>query len=206
MKNELSVFHNLKNPLAWTGHFRGSPARWNTSDGEAVTKAILEAEKHPINRPIDPTKLKYRAKAFRAKIGLVTVPGSEPSTEQQGQVEDVKEPTVHTEIQSILLNLGSDMGYDVWVARNDRNRSFNGQRFADLPRMKKSLPLQFDDATNKTIELIDVLWLTKNAIVAAFEIESTTVVYSGLLRMADLIAMQPNLNIPLYASGSRRAA
>jgi hypothetical protein len=34
--------------------------------------------------------------------------------------------------------------------------------------------------------------------VAAFEIESTTSIYSGLLRMSDLITMQPNLNIPLY--------
>jgi hypothetical protein len=33
---------------------------------------------------------------------------------------------------------------------------------------------------------------------AAFEIESTTSIYSGLLRMADLITMQPNINIPLY--------
>src|SRR6266705_2700104 len=32
----------------------------------------------------------------------------------------------------------------------------------------------------------------------AFEIESTTSIYSGLLRMSDLTAMQPNLNIPLY--------
>jgi hypothetical protein len=50
----------------------------------------------------------------------------------------------------------------------------------------------------ETIELIDVLWLNGNAVVAAFEIESTTSIYSGLLRMADLVAMQPNLNIPLY--------
>ncbi len=58
--------------------------------------------------------------------------------------------------------------------------------------------MQFDDATNRTIELIDVLWLKGNAIVAAFEVESTTSIYSGLLRMSDLVAMQPNLNIPLY--------
>ena len=32
----------------------------------------------------------------------------------------------------------------------------------------------------------------------AFEVESTTSIYSGLLRMADLLSMQPNLNIPLY--------
>src|SRR5579859_5757523 len=73
-----------------------------------------------------------------------------------------------------------------------------GQRFADLPRLRSELPAQFDDATNKTIELIDVLWLRGNAIVAAFEIESTTSIYSGLLRMSDLVSMQPNLNIPLY--------
>ena len=38
----------------------------------------------------------------------------------------------------------------------------------------------------------------RKAIVAAFEIESTTSIYSGLLRMADLLAMQRNINIPLY--------
>ena len=37
-----------------------------------------------------------------------------------------------------------------------------------------------------------------NARIAAFEIESTTLIYSGILRMADLIAMQPNLSIPLF--------
>ena len=38
------------------------------------------------------------------------------------------------------------------------------------------------------------------------EIESTTSIYSGLLRMSDLISMQPNLSIPLYlvAPGDRR--
>jgi hypothetical protein len=58
--------------------------------------------------------------------------------------------------------------------------------------MRSNLPRQFDDATNRTVELIDVLWLQGNAIVAAFEVESTTSIYSGPLRMADLVAMQPN--------------
>jgi hypothetical protein len=98
----------------------------------------------------------------------------------------------------MLLKLGSDLGLDVWVARNDRSRSANGKSFVDLPRMRRDLPRQFDEVTSRTIELIDVLWLRGNAIVAAFEIESTTVIYSGLLRMSDLLAMQPNLNIPLY--------
>jgi formylglycine-generating enzyme required for sulfatase activity len=61
------------------------------------------------------------------------------------------------------------MGLDVWVARNDRSREVQGYRFADLPHLRAELPLQFDEATNRTIELIDVLWLRGNATVAAFE-------------------------------------
>jgi hypothetical protein len=101
-------------------------------------------------------------------------------------------------MQWLLLKLGSDIGLDVWVARNDRNRTYNGISFAQIPRLRKDLPRQFDEATNHTIELIDVLWLQGDAILAAFEVEHTTAIYSGLLRMADLIAMQPNIRINLY--------
>lgn len=196
MKDQLSVFKVAGGALAWTGHFRGSPTKWKTSDGEAVVKAVQNAEQSPISRPIDPAKLKYRPKALKANIGLVTVPESEPSV--QPEVNEVMEPAAHTEIQWLLLTLGADMGFDVWVARNDRNRSYDGRRFSEIVALRANLPLQFDDATNKTIELIDVLWLSKNTIVAAFEIESTTSIYSGLLRMGDLVAMQPNLKIPLF--------
>jgi hypothetical protein len=196
MKDQLSVFQTSGGALAWTGHFRGSPTKWKSSDGDAVVKTVLQAADSPVVRPIDAAKLKYQPKGLKTKIGLVTVPESD--SPEQPQQEVVKEPAAHTEIQWLLLKLGSDMGFNVWVARNDRGRSYNENRFTDLPALKSSLPLQFDDATNKTIELIDVLWLSKNSIVAAFEIESTTSIYSGLLRMGDLVAMQPNLNIPLF--------
>jgi len=211
LKEQLTIFQNLKSPAAWTGHVRGSPARWKPSDGEAVVYAVMEAVENPVKRPVDASKLARRPKALRAKGEAFTVPESEVTAEQV-QVEPPPEPlnndraekeppkdlTAHTEIQWLLLKLGSDMGLDVWVARNDRNREAHGRRFSDLPRLKSDLPLQFDEVTNETIELIDVLWLRGNAIVAAFEIESTTSIYSGLLRMSDLITMQPNLNIPLY--------
>ena len=196
LRDRLSFFQNMKGPLAWTGHFRGSPARWKGSDGEIVLEALREAKRNPIRRPIDPAKLAKKPKALKAKIGPVTVPDSEEKPSKQDGTE--QEPTEHTEIQWLLLKLGSDMGFDVWVARNDRGRKVRGNTFASIPRLKSDLPLQFDEATNRTIELIDVLWLTGNAIVAAFEVESTTSIYSGLLRMSDLITMQPNLNIPLY--------
>ena len=205
LKEQLTIFQNLKSPGAWTGHVRGSPARWKPSDGEAVVYAVMEAVENPVERPLDKSKLARRPRALRAKGESFTVPEHEDAVEQvneapreSGLAESSKEVTAHTEIQWMLLKLGSDMGLDVWVARNDRGREMDGHRFSDIPRLQKSLPLQFDEVTNRTIELIDVLWLQGNSIEAAFEIESTTSIYSGLLRMSDLIAMQPNLNIPLY--------
>ncbi len=203
MKEVLSAFKSAKSESysqAWTGKFRGSPVKWSQSDGEAVFAAVCSAQKNPIRRPIDPAKLKYRPKALEAKIGLVTVPDSEsaPVTDGSTATDSSRESSAHTEMQALLLQLGSEMGFDIWAAKNDRGKSHNGIKFSELPRMKATLPLQFDDATNRTIELIDVLWLKGNAIVAAFEIESTTSIYSGLLRMSDLLSMQPNINIPLY--------
>jgi hypothetical protein len=53
--------------------------------------------------------------------------------------------------------------------------------------------------SQRLVSLIDVVWLTgSNQVAAAFEVEHTTSVYSGLLRMADLAALSPNLNFPLY--------
>ena len=61
--------------------------------------------------------------------------------------------------------------------------------------MLEHLPLNYDDTTLKTIENIDVIWIRGRSIVRAFEVEHTTSIYSGILRMADLMALQPNLNI-----------
>jgi predicted RNA-binding protein len=194
LRNELSAFLNARNNSSWTGHFRGSPYQWKVSDAGAVVKAIQKAERDPTVRPVDPAKFSRRPKALRARNGSVTVP--EEEVDECGLI--AREPTAHTEIQWALLKLGNDMGLDVWVARNDRGREINGRRFADLPRLKRELPLQFDHETNQIVEYIDVLWLKGHAIQAAFEVESTTSIYSGLLRLADLVARQPNLKIPLY--------
>lgn len=206
LRDRLSFFQDLKSPHAWTGHFRSSPYLWGKDDGEKVVQAILDAKENPVHRPVDERKLKYRPRSLKSKIGAVTVPGDE-GEEPESEEHEAESPKEHTEIQWHLLKFGSDMGYDLWVARNDRNKSWEGKKFTDLGKLKSSLPLQFDDATNRTIELIDVLWLKGNSIVAAFEVESTTSIYSGLLRMADLVSMQPNLTIPLYlvAPDARRS-
>lgn len=211
MKDKLPLFQNLKGPNSWTGHFRGSPAKWTSENGTMVVEAILAAERDPVERPVDPAKLTKVPPILKTASGQsVTVPEDDalaaPAPDVNGPdvattdapVVAAKDETAHTEIQWMLAKLGNDLGLGVWVAKNDVGKSFKGHSFKELPQLKLVLPVNFDDATRKTVELIDVMWLKGNAIVAAFEIESTTQVFSGLLRMADLIAMQPNLNIPLY--------
>jgi hypothetical protein len=50
----------------------------------------------------------------------------------------------------------------------------------------------------RVIKNIDVLWIEEDAVMGAFEIESTTSIYSGILRMADLLSLQPNFQINCY--------
>jgi len=203
LRDQLSIFENVSSPIAWTGHLRGSPTKWKASDAEIVVNAVREAQRNPVSRPVEQRKLDRRPTVLHTKMGSVTVPGIDESIERddassEGLPETPREPRLHTEVQWLLLKLGNDMGLDIWVANNDRSQGVNGHKFTDLPHLKKELPLQFDVETTQIIKLIDVLWLKGNAIIAAFEIECTTSIYSGLLRMSDLISMQPNLKIPLY--------
>ena len=77
---------------------------------------------------------------------------------------------------------------------------------AGEPPLVERLPLNYDETTLRTIEQIDVLWLKGRSIRRAFEVEHTTSIYSGILRMADLLALQPNMDISLHivAPAARR--
>jgi len=187
----LSFYDELR-PLAWTGRFRSSPSKVDSADGAVIADAILTGQKSPTAVPVDPRKWGRTPRGYESGDVVVTIPDDEVEPEAASPGTAGSD---HGSIQDLLLRMGSKMGFDVWVARNDRGK-------VDIDvlggRLRDSLPAQFDDATNRTIEHIDVLWLKRNSIEAAFEIEHTTSIYSGLLRMSDLVAMQPNLNIRLY--------
>ncbi len=113
------------------------------------------------------------------------------SAEQQE--EEINE---HTRIQWMLIRFGKAAGHNVWVPANDRGKSFANEPFTHLTL--SDLPnFGFEPVARRIISNIDVLWLEENVIHQAFEIESTTSVYSGLLRMSDLVMSQPNVNIDL---------
>lgn len=129
------------------------------------------------------------------KVISVTVP-TVPD-EEEDAVPDTDLVRESMQIQGLLAKIGTSMGFAIWLPKADRSRVLKVWK-AEPGELLEELPLGYDSTTTKTIEQIDVLWLRRRSIVRAFEVEHTTSVYSGLLRMADLVALQPNINIKLH--------
>jgi Mrr N-terminal domain len=109
-------------------------------------------------------------------------------------------------MQARVAELGAILGFSIWIPPGDRSRVSDAFPRDERERFVRALPVNFSTATIKTIENIDVIWLDRHSVAHAFEIEHTTSIYSGLLRMADLLALQPRLQISLHivAPTSRR--
>lgn len=107
--------------------------------------------------------------------------------DRKARLKEQEGDQTHTDVQGWLRDLGLGLGFDVWVAANDRGRPYGNGKLADgciaeLPSTIASLP------GGDAIRLIDVLWLERGGgnVEAAFEVEHTTSIYSGIVRMLDL--------------------
>lgn len=93
----------------------------------------------------------------------------------------------HTQVQGSLRDIGIALGFAVWIAANDRSRPHGNGVLGDgcLAMLPDSLAGQ---PGADSIRLIDVVWLESNSgkVVAAFEVEHTTSIYSGIVRLLDL--------------------
>jgi hypothetical protein len=131
----------------------------------------------------------------------VTVPKDDDDAEITTGATDqaaAVEPRQSIQMQAKLAVIGATIGFRVWIPKPDRNRVIELVPEALRVALLEKLPLSYDLTTLETIELIDVIWIKGRSITRAFEVEHTTAVYSGLLRMADLLALQPNMDIRLH--------
>ncbi|MBX9856622.1 MAG: hypothetical protein K2Y26_13945 [Gemmatimonadaceae bacterium] len=105
----------------------------------------------------------------------------------EAAVADRDDDLTHTEVQGWLRDLGHALGFSVWIASNDQGRPVSGGRLGDgcLTELPSGLR---EGAGADAIRLIDVLWLdgTTQQVSAAFEVEHTTSIYSGIVRLLDL--------------------
>lgn len=117
----------------------------------------------------------------------------EASAKEQARLEAARsEERTHSEIQVWLRDLGRALGFDVWIAANDRGRpDGSGGRLDD--GCVEALPATLANLSGAdAVRLIDVLWLERGAarVAAAFEVEHTTSILSGIVRMLDLASAQ----------------
>lgn len=111
----------------------------------------------------------------------------ESAVAQKARVAASHNDQSHTQVQGWLRDLGLSLGYQVWVANNDKGRQYANGRLdegclAELP------PAIRASSAHDTIALIDVLWLdmASGKMTMAFEVEHSTSIYSGIVRMLDL--------------------
>lgn len=196
-----------KNTSSWTGKLRNSLNLLHERDGKFLESLILAQEDGGAPYPIDEKEYrKLISHKIRRTDKLVSVSVPEDSKEDTAtSVSAPRETRESIKIQALLAKIGSQMGLKIWIPRNDKAAVIKEWK-GDPNSCIEILPLNYDEVTLKTIEQIDILWLKGRSIVRAFEVEHTTSIYSGILRMADLLALQPNMDIKLHlvAPSSRR--
>jgi hypothetical protein len=206
-RKALMDFLEIKSPFDWASASIGKRISHSNESIQEATRALgLTGSARTLYQFLysEPVSNLWQDTIKReGKQVVVTVP-------QNAEVENNKtsnegEMRESLRIQAALAEIGTRMGFQIWLPRADRGRVLT-QWKPDIGVLLEELPVGFDQTTMKTIEQIDVLWLKKRTIVRAFEVEHTTSIYSGILRMADLLAMQPNLKIKLHivAPASRR--
>lgn len=186
-----------KNSHTWTGKVRGSLNLLDDSDGQLLETLLLEQNNGGEIFKIDEREydklITHKVRGVDKELTVSVPQDTEVDTEPKNQA-DVRDSI---KIQALLAGIGAKMGLKIWVPRNDRAAVLKELK-SNNDALLDVLPLNYDEVTLKTIEQIDILWLRGRSIVRAFEVEHTTSIYSGILRMADLLALQPNMNIKLH--------
>lgn len=198
--NGLSFTRRLeKSSIGWTGKVRGSLVRLDDADGKFLAQELREQASVGKAYPLDEQETKKLATHTvnrPDKVVAVSVPDDSTVVEETPAPQEV-EGRESIRVQALIAQIGARMGMSIWLPRADRIAVLKEWK-PEGNSLIERLPLNYDDTTLRTIEQIDVLWLRGRSIVRAFEVEHTTSVYSGILRMADLLALQPNMDIRLH--------
>lgn len=126
---------------------------------------------------------------FHKTLGVGIIP--EKPIEVIAPIEGIEkipseEANIHLQMQWMLIKIGKWKGFDVWVAANDFNKEYNGEKFSSL--CLPELPHFSDPSILRIARMIDIIWFRRGTAmpIRFFEIEHTSSIYSGLLRLNDI--------------------
>ncbi|MBU1241694.1 hypothetical protein KJ612_00680 [Myxococcota bacterium] len=205
--SQLSMTREHKhNSPVWTGFFRTSLNRFDEQDGHFLEEILRRQAGSPKAYTLtDHERKRLVTHVVKRTDGPISVVVPDDDDQEEGHLLDAGksvpvESRESIRVQAMLSKIGVLMGLKIWLPVNDRSAVFREWHPSEEERQAvlDSLPLNYDLTTLGTIERIDVLWIKGRSIIRAFEVEHTTAIYSGLLRMADLLSLQPNLMIKLH--------
>lgn len=111
----------------------------------------------------------------------------------------------HQKAQYLLNEIGTICNVETWTATNDKTRMYRGRTLGEFDT-EEFPQLLTNEHSHKRIELIDSIWIRENRPVSAFEVETTTSIYSGLLRLGDMAALLSTSQLQLYIVAPERRA
>ena len=122
-----------------------------------------------------------------AKLGLVAVPDSDLLTLSAAESE--WEALDRNSVRDLLYALGAGLGL-TQLSRQDA-------AFPDADPADTRVPS--DPAVHRSLAGLDAVWLRGEEVVACFVVESGLSGWESVRRLADLVALHPKLEAPLYA-------
>ena len=185
---------------SWGTNFQRSLRPLPEGDGEFLLDLLRKQSTEPIEYPL--TKKEKRiltsTNKIRTEAGEVEVEIPDEDDDSDIVTNETDQLRESLLIQAELAKIGSAIGLKVWLPRSDRTKLEPYLEPSVCESLIDEITLPFEDVVIRTIENIDVLWFDRRTIVRAFEVEHTTAVNSGLLRMADLLTMLPNLDVKFH--------
>lgn len=122
---------------------------------------------------------------------------AESAIDEDDKKTDEESERIHSEMQWMLLWLGNELNLNLWLPKTDLTQSHKKNEIVNLAGKLKELPFDILKA-GRSVQRIDVLWLKDNKIIAAFEIEHSTGIESGLFRMSHMWVSLEDLSIRTY--------
>ncbi len=184
----------------WAYMVFSSPRAWPKEDCELLEKELIKQSEKLHEYAFtenDEKNLKRTTVRVKKSLFSVQIPEDDSaSVVGQEKREDYVRESI--KIQAKLSEIGVKLGFNIWLPKNDRSAVLNVWNPNNNCELLGKLPFSFDETTMRTIMNIDVLWVKNRTIARAFEVEGTTSIYSGILRMADLFALLPNVDIKIH--------
>ncbi len=193
----------LETLVAYTPHFfMCFPERIDVYSGETLTnlKHIMWCpnDRHPLGEFAEKA---YNQVITEVELGFGFEPISLTATSLGNEFDSIEAKRTHVQMQIALIEIGNALNFKTWIAKPDQSIVVGNSTLGNYPGVVSALESlkggTFQDYENRqAAQFIDCIWFAEEGrrIPAVIEIEHSTGVTSGLVRMQKLADTAPSLS------------